>query len=386
MTMELMRIRVEIQQALALDSEMGRVQMIPFSGRVESSLFTGVILPGGVDTQTYNPEGEGSLSARYMLRGTDCEGKTCTLFIDNCAQVNHGGETITRPRIMTDSKALRWLESASLTGRICPKEDHLEIVILSEDTPLVQRVEITRAGLHLQGRIDRPGEGKYPLVMMLHGFGGHMDDGCDGLYQRLSDQLLAAGFATLRFDFNAHGQSEGDFTAMTPFNEIEDAAAFLRYAQGLAWVESISVMGHSQGGVIAGMLAGYFPDVIDKLVMLAPAASLKTDAQKGVCMRAVYDTNHIPASVNVDGVHHVGGLYFRMAKSLPIYEVTSQFTGPGLAIACGRDVVVAEEAIRRYAGAEGMTFKLYETLDHGMGGEEYAAMAQDVTAFLQRGE
>lgn len=380
--MELMRIFVTIGESYALQGHTQRVQMIPFTGRVESPLFTGDILPGGVDTQTYAPGGSGCLSARYMLRGRDCDGVPCSLYIDNRAQVRPGAESVTHPRITTDSKALRWLENACLTGRICPKDDHLEIVISCEDTPLVQRVVIRRAGLELRGRIDKPGTGRYPLVMILHGFGGHMDDGCDGLYQRLSQQLVAAGMATLRFDFNGHGQSEGDFTAMTPYNEVEDAAAFLQYAQGLDWVESISVMGHSQGGVIAGMLAGYYPDVIRRLVMLAPAASLKTDALKGVCMHAVYDTEHIPASVDVDGVHHVGGLYFRMAKSLPIYEVTGQFRGPGLAVACGQDGVVDEEAIRRYAERDNLRFVRYASLDHGMGGREHAAMAAAVTAFL----
>lgn len=58
--------------------------------------------------------------------------------------------------------------------------------------------------------------------------------------------------------------------------------------------------GHSQGGVVAGMLAGLYPDIVKKLILLPPAATLKTDAQKGVCMGTFYDTEQVPEVVLVD--------------------------------------------------------------------------------------
>lgn len=48
------------------------------------------------------------------------------------------------------------------------------------------------------------------------------------------------------------------------------------------------------------MLAGLYPDVIKKLILLAPAATLKEGAQQGICMGTKYDTEHIPATVLVD--------------------------------------------------------------------------------------
>lgn len=381
--MEIFRIKVFLDGKHELTTGAKAVRMLPFTGSCESPLFRGTILSGGVDTQVDSAPGEGTLSARYMLEGTDAEGKLCRLYVDNSAVRREGREMVTHPRITTDSEALKWLETASLTGRIESKGDHLEIVILSENTPTRQFVELKRAGLTLRGVLEKPGDGPCPLVLMLHGFGGCMDEN-GGMFQDVSDCLVRAGMATLRFDFNGHGQSEGDFTAMTPYNEIEDAAAFLRYARSLDFVTEISVLGHSQGGVIAGMLAGYYHDVISRLVMLAPAAALKTDAQKGRCFRATYDPQRIPESVCVDGVHEVGGLYFRMAQILPIYEVTSQFTGPMLIAFGGRDLVVARQDAQRYMdGAANGTFALYETLDHGMGGEERPVMLEQVTAFLR---
>lgn len=381
--MEILRIRVTVDGCHALDASPRAVRMLPFSGSCEGPLFRGVILPGGVDTQIDMAPGQGTLSARYMLEGTDAAGAACKLYIDNGAVVREGAETVTHPRIMTDSAALKWLETAALTGRIEEKDGRLEIVISSDDTPRRRQIELKRGGLTLRGLLERPHDGPCPLVLMLHGFGGCMDAG-GGLFQDLSDRLTAAGMATLRMDFNGHGQSEGNFTAMTPYNEIEDAAVLLQYARGLDFATEINVLGHSQGGVIGGMLAGYYHDVVGKLALLAPAASLKTDAQAGRCMWATYDPRRIPDSVNVDGRHHVGGLYFRMAQSLPIYEVTRQFEGPTLVVFGKKDVVVAQEAAQRYLdGAKQGELALYDELDHGLQGADHERMMARIAAFLR---
>lgn len=170
---------------------------------------------------------------------------------------------------------------------------------------------------------------------------------------------------------------------MNVLNEIEDAIAILEYVRKLDFVTEIYVIGHSQGGVVAGMLAGYYPDVIHKLVLLAPAATLKDDAQKGVCMDAVYDTQHIPDTVCVGGEHVVGGHYFRIAKLLPIYEVTGNYQGPALVIHGIHDAVVdASAAVRYQECLKNCRLELMEGIDHGLQGDEHAQMVKAVVNFL----
>ena len=383
--MEILRIRVRLTGKETIEGHTQRVVMLPFEGECEGSYFTGRILPGGTDTQRIEPDGRCALSARYALKGTDCEGNPCRLFIENIGVSSPQEKMVTHPVIRTDSPALRFLENTVLTGSIEDCGDHIQIVISSEDAPHVQHIAIQRGGLTLRGRFEKRAKGPCPLVMMLHGFGGNMWVAPDSWFDRLADDLTAAGCAVLRFDFNGHGISDGAFREMTVYNEIEDAAAFLQYAMVREDVTTISLLGHSQGGVVAGMLAGYYHDVIDKLVMLAPAASLKTDAQRGACMMASYDPNHIPAYVNVDGVHEVGGLYFRMAQMLPIYEVTSRFGGEALAIVGGQDIVVKPEDIQRYGDAMVNCRVLnMPTLDHGLMGDEHEAFIGQVLKFLTK--
>lgn len=383
--MELLRIKVYLTGYEKVEGFADTAVMLPFTGRCESALFNGEILSGGVDTQRITPDGKCRLSARYMLEGTDCEGVKCRLFIQNDGLSLPGQPMVTYPLFRTDSKALKWLETAALTGALEHFEDHIEIVLSGEMDARVERIALQRAGLTLRGLLNKPeGNGKRPLVLMLHGFCACMDDGNGGLLQQLSERLTAEGMMTLRFDFNGHGRSDGTFRDMTTLNELEDAAVFLQYALEREDVSEVYLLGHSQGGVIAGMLAGCYHDRVKKLVMLNPAASLKTDAVKGTIMGTTYDPENIPEAVRLFHGAELGGMYFRIAQMLPLHEMAARFNGPAMAVIGGKDFVVQAEDIRRYGEMmPDCRIAEYATLDHGLGGEEREAALTDVIDFLK---
>lgn len=245
--------------------------------------------------------------------------------------------------------------------------------------------DVTRDGLHLRGVVERPeGDAPCPAVIMLHGFTGDMGYRPGTLFQRIAERLTVAGVAAVRFDFNGHGGSDGDFTRMNVLNEIEDAIAVLDHVRSLDWVTDIRLLGHSQGGVVAGMMAGLYHDVIDRLALMAPAATLKDDALAGTCMGVRYDAAHIPDTVAIDGgVHVVGGHYFRIAQMLPIYEVTARFAGPVLTVHGLADEIVDPAASRRYGETmPDCTVSLYPRLDHGIEGADHDAAVTEVIRFL----
>lgn len=210
------------------------------------------------------------------------------------------------------------------------------------------KVEIKREGRTLRGLL----EGTTTLhndqvAILMHGFMGDRGNQPGKLLYDLSHALNAAGIPTLRFDFAGCGESDGDFAEMTVFSELLDGMAIIDYARTTIGAQTIDLVGHSQGGVVASMLAGYYRDVIDKLVLLAPAATLKDDALKGECQGTVYDPNHIPLPVPVHG-QAVSGQYFRTAQLLPIYETAQHFAGPTLIIHGEADQVVSPAAARKY--------------------------------------
>lgn len=182
------------------------------------------------------------------------------------------------------------------------------------------------------------------LVILMHGF---MANKKLEPIKSIAKELEREGMASLRFDFNGHGKSYGRFSDMTVLTELEDARDVFRYACSLPFVKGVSLLGHSQGGVVAGMLSGELKDKVEALVMLAPAAVLKDDALEGVLMGKHYDPKNPPEKLTVF-FHRVGKSYFTVAQTLPIYEVTAGYEGPVCLIHGKEDKIVPFRYSERY--------------------------------------
>ena len=126
--MKIMTINVNITGMQRVSTSKKTVTQVLFDGTAEGEYFNGTILPGGVDTQINVPE-KGTLSARYMLEGTDNSGDTCKMYISNDAIQNCN---ITTPQILTDSENLRWLNEAELRGELTIVENGVQIEIFSK--------------------------------------------------------------------------------------------------------------------------------------------------------------------------------------------------------------------------------------------------------------
>lgn len=201
--------------------------------------------------------------------------------------------------------------------------------------------------------VERPASsGKVPLVIICHGFSGN----CQRPFiNDLAASITAQGMATLRFDFNGHGNSDGEFKDMTVLNEIDDLKAVIAWAQKQSWVKNISLVGHSQGGVVVSMVSGELGDrVIKSEVLLAAAAVLRDDALRGNTMGAQYDPWNfkgdyveLPHSPEA-GALLLGKNYVETALRLPIYETAANYTGPTLIVQGTHDQVVPYTYAERY--------------------------------------
>lgn len=184
-----------------------------------------------------------------------------------------------------------------------------------------------RLAAHLQLPELKAGE-KCPMVILCHGFIGNMDN---PLFDTISANLTKTGIGVIRFDFNGHGASEGDFINMTVPNEIDDALSVIAFVRNLPQTANISLLGHSQGGVVSAMAAGQLgKDVIKSVVLMAPAAVLRDDALRGNTMGAMYDPWHAPEFVTMPSGHKLGRDFIQTAVTLPIYETAQKYEGPAL--------------------------------------------------------
>lgn len=138
MRREVLNIRVLCTGTESVTGCGAEVNMVLFEGTAEGPDFKGAVLPGGCDTQKRQDE-RVALSARYMLRGRDREGVACSVFVENNGVIDLTAPspvTSTIPRIVTDSAALRWLETAELSGEVSgDSEGHVWVRIFAEVEP-----------------------------------------------------------------------------------------------------------------------------------------------------------------------------------------------------------------------------------------------------------
>ena len=255
--------------------------------------------------------------------------------------------------------------------------DHgkLDVKIQTPDILNITGKIVKKKGKGKMIEISKVNEQKYPLLVLCHGFGGDKEG---KLFDCLVDSLNKKGIAVLRFDFNGHGKSEGNFEDMTVPNEIEDAKCILRYASSLPWVSEIALGGHSQGGVVSAMTSGQLAakpeqDIkpISAVVLLAPAAVLRDDALRGNTFGKMYDPKNPPAKIEMWGGKCLGGNYIRTAVCLPIYETAKNYQGPECILHGDADRVVPYTYGQRFHYLNKQSeWHLMTDADHGFGNQE----------------
>ena len=132
---------------------------------------------------------------------------------------------------------------------------------------------------HYGATFTRPnGKGKYPAVIIISGSGTQDRDGTilgHKLYWVLADYLTKNGIAVLRVDDRGAGKSSmgKNLKKATSLDFSYDVEASLNYLEARPDVEKkhVGLIGHSEGGVIAPMVAARRRDVSFIVLWGAPA-------------------------------------------------------------------------------------------------------------------
>jgi pimeloyl-ACP methyl ester carboxylesterase len=116
-------------------------------------------------------------------------------------------------------------------------------------------------GVVLAGTLTTPpGAGPHPAVVLITGSGPQdRDESLMGHkpFLVLADHLTRAGIAVLRYDDRGAGKSKGDFSSATSEDFASDAAAALAFLKSRPGIDGarVGLLGHSEGGLIAPMVA-----------------------------------------------------------------------------------------------------------------------------------
>ena len=133
-----------------------------------------------------------------------------------------------------------------------------------------------KAGVTLAGTLTLPrSKGRFPAVVLISGSGPQDRD--ETIFEHrpfllLSDHLTRRGIAVLRFDDRGFGKSTGDFNSATTEDFAGDAAACLEFLKSRKEIDPkrIGLVGHSEGGLIAPLLATRSKDVAFLVLLAGP--------------------------------------------------------------------------------------------------------------------
>lgn len=139
----------------------------------------------------------------------------------------------------------------------------------------------TDESVHYGATFTKPnGEGKFPAVIIITGSGTQDRDGTIGshkTYAVLGDYLTRHGIAVLRVDDRGIGGTTlgHDIDKVTSEDFANDVETGFAYLQSRADIDKkkIGLIGHSEGGMIAPMLAARRNDVAFIVLMAGPGIS-----------------------------------------------------------------------------------------------------------------
>jgi pimeloyl-ACP methyl ester carboxylesterase len=134
----------------------------------------------------------------------------------------------------------------------------------------------SQAKISLSGTLTLPpGSGPFPVAILLHGSGPHdRDETLLGHrpFLVLADHLTRKGIAVLRFDKRGNGKSTGDYANATTEDFASDCQSAIAYLKTRKDIDSkrIGLIGHSEGGIIAPMVAARSKDVAWIVLLAGP--------------------------------------------------------------------------------------------------------------------
>ena len=140
-------------------------------------------------------------------------------------------------------------------------------------------IENSGAGLKLSGTLTLPAQdGKYPVVVLISGSGAqNRDEEVFGHkpFLVLSDYLTRKGIGVLRYDDRGTGKSTGDHSTATSADLATDVGSAVAFLKSRADIDSkhIGLVGHSEGGLIAPMVAAESADIAFIVLLAGPGIS-----------------------------------------------------------------------------------------------------------------
>lgn len=140
-------------------------------------------------------------------------------------------------------------------------------------------INSTADSISLAGTLTLPKDIKNPPVAILISGSGPQDRNEELLGHKpflvIADYLTNHGIGVLRYDDRGVGESKGDFNTATTFDFATDVEAAIDYLKSRNDMNTskLGLIGHSEGGLIAPMVASKNKDVTFVILLAAPGVN-----------------------------------------------------------------------------------------------------------------
>jgi alpha/beta superfamily hydrolase len=156
-----------------------------------------------------------------------------------------------------------------------PQEPEPPFPYISEEVTF----QNNKFNISLAGTLTIPqGEGPFPAAIMITGSGPENRD--EEIYGHkpflvISDWLTRNGIAVLRYDDRGVGKSTGTYSGATSADLSTDAVAAFNFLKNNNKInpKAIGLMGHSEGGLIAPIVASANPDIAFIVSLAGPGVT-----------------------------------------------------------------------------------------------------------------
>ncbi len=163
--------------------------------------------------------------------------------------------------------------------------------------------------------------GRFPAVIIISGTGKQDRDGTFANHRpfyEIANYLTPLGFAVLRMDDREVGESGGNYDVATTRDFANDVLSEIDLLKSKSMIDTsrIGLIGHSEGGAVAFMLAAESPDVS----FVVSLAGLAIDGYQSLILqnRALLESSPDIEQSLVEAYMNLYTLMFKVVKDTPI--------------------------------------------------------------------
>lgn len=239
--------------------------------------------------------------------------------------------------------------------------------------------------LKLAAIIHKPeGKGKFPGVIVLHGFAGRKDE---PHIKVLCEDLAENGFAAIRFETAGLGESEGSIEEFLLTNYYNDVDVIFEYFSKLDFVdaERIGMVGHSLGATLTLLYAAKNIGV-KALCAISPFAKF-SHTHLEISMQEWQEKGFYPKKKANGTTVQLPYAFVEDADKAEVLELVRALTQPKMIVVATTDDVVDPEETKAIYEHAAEPKKLVEIADFGHMYKENPEQIKDVdkriVAFFQ---